>query len=190
MKIFILPLLLILASCGNFTEFETRKSKYAPELLESDGALKKAFTLPLTGTLKRKRDGYIYLKVNDDYIYSLKSYFEGARTPPYFRESDSPGAHISVVYADESYRLPKNLPELQKKFSFTPIRFEKVTNREGKVFYYLVVESKELEDFRTKYGLSRKLHGHEYHITVGYNRVIKQRKPYFRHPKRVLEPAF
>lgn len=117
------------------------------------------------GTLMAKRDGFIYLKVDESYIYTLFPLLhlkeKGFKIPPYFRGPNSPGAHISVIYSDE-HVIPK---ELGSVFHFEPVKIELV-HTSNATYAILQVHSPELEALRRKYGLSPKLHGHEFHISL------------------------
>lgn len=123
--------------------------------------------LPQYGKLVRKSDGYVYLKVDDDYIYKLLPRLglkkRGYRAPPYFRSKEAPGAHISVFYAHE-----KVFPfQLGQTFSFTLKKFRIVHVNPYTAYAILEVESPALEQLRRSYGLSAKLFGHTFHISVG-----------------------
>lgn len=120
--------------------------------------------LPMEGVLKDK-SGFVYLKVDNDYIYSLfpmldlKKY--GFQEPPYFRTNTSPGAHISVIYVDERV-VPR---EIGETFHFN-LKKIRIVNTSKASFAILEVESPELEALRKRYGLSPKLKGHEFHISL------------------------
>lgn len=122
--------------------------------------------LPKTGQLIVKSDGFGYLKVDDAYINTLfpmlKLKEEGFRKPPYFRRHEAPGAHISVFYADENIRPT----EAGQYFSFELKRIVIVKTSKDTSYVILEVDSPELEALREKYGLSPKLFGHEYHISL------------------------
>lgn len=123
--------------------------------------------LPQEGQLIVKSDGFGYIKVDDEYIHTLFPMLgleeEGYKKPPYFRSEDSPGAHISIFYVDENI-APE---EVGQTFPFE--LKEIVIVRPSKSTSYVVfqVSSPELERLREKYGLEGKLHGHEYHISLG-----------------------
>lgn len=135
-------------------------------------------TLPLEGQLVAKSDGYVYLKVDDRYIHLLFPLLglkeEGFQEPPYFRRKDAPGAHISVIYAGE-HIAPK---ELGQTFHFTLKRIILVKASKFKTYAVLQVNSPELEKLREKYGLSPKLFGHEFHISIA------QKTEHFKHKTR------
>lgn len=122
--------------------------------------------LPHEGQLVRKSDGFVYLKVDDDYIRKLFPLLglarEGYREPPYFRSKDAAGAHISVFYVDE-HIMPK---ELGQTFHFHLEDIAIVKPSKNASYAILQVKSPDLEKLRQKYGLSPKLHGHEFHISL------------------------
>jgi hypothetical protein len=122
--------------------------------------------LPLEGKLSMKPDGFVYVKVNDEYIHTLFPMLQleekEFKEPPYFRSSNSPGAHISVFYEDE-HIVPK---EIGETFHFKLKQIVLVRTSRKASYVVLQVESLELEELRKKYGLSPKLHGHEYHISL------------------------
>lgn len=141
--------------------------------------------LPQRGTLLMTDDGFGYLKVDDDYIHTLFPMIdvakEGYKKPPYFRSAESPGAHISVFYVDEHIR-PE---EIGQEVNFTLKEIVIVQPTPDTRYVVLQIESKELEHMREKYGLSPKLHDHEFHISLAkkkeqknqYKRNIPTRTP-------------
>lgn len=122
--------------------------------------------LPLEGQLMQKSDGFVYLKVDDAYIHRLFPMLdlqdEGFREPPYFRSPEAPGAHISIFYADEHVRPA----ELGHHYTFKLEDIEIVHPSPYTSYAILQVKAPELEELRQKYGLSPKLFGHEFHITL------------------------
>lgn len=123
--------------------------------------------LPLEGKLVVKRDGFAYLKVDDAYIHTLLPMLElkdkGFREPPYFRYKSSPGAHISVFYENERIKPA----EIGQTFHFKPTRIAIVKTSKDDSYAILEIESPELEKLREKYGLSPKLNGNPFHISIG-----------------------
>jgi hypothetical protein len=122
--------------------------------------------LPKEGQLIVKSDGFGYLKVDDDYIHTLFPMLEvegeGFKKPPYFRTDEAPGAHISVFYVNENI-VPE---EVGQYFHFELKQIVIVKASKNTSYAVLQVESPELEKLREKYGLSPKLFGHEYHISL------------------------
>ncbi len=120
-----------------------------------------------TGKLKSKSDGYVYLKVDDAYIYKLFPMLElkkeGFREVDNSRSKESPGAHISVFYSDEHVK-PQEIGEI---FHFDLKQIKVVKTTKNTSFVVLEVDSPELENLRKKYFHSAKLHGHEFHISLG-----------------------
>ncbi|MCE5318417.1 MAG: hypothetical protein LLG04_13790 [Parachlamydia sp.] len=131
--------------------------------------------LPQTGILKEQPGGFVYLKVDDGYINQLSAKLSevGYLKPPYFRSSASPGAHISIFYKDERHQTGR-IAEIGKTFSFkiTHLAFVPPTNRR---YLVLQVDSPELMRLREKYGLSPKLKGHDFHITIAEKKSKKHR---------------
>ncbi len=122
--------------------------------------------LPMKGQLIVKSDGFGYLKVDDAYIHTLFPLLEleedGFKLPPYFRSEEAPGAHISVFYVHENI-IPE---EVDQFFHFTLKQIVIVKPSNDASYAVLQVESPELEKLREKYGLSPKLFGHDYHISL------------------------
>ncbi|MFA6915762.1 MAG: hypothetical protein WC222_05140 [Parachlamydiales bacterium] len=123
------------------------------------------------GTLTENGRGYIYLKVDDNYIKEIFPLLDAPdyTMPPYFRRADSPGAHISVFYEEETKNLPQ-IAEVGKKFTFTPESITTV-NAGRKRYIILRVNSPELEALRTKYGLKPLLQGHPFHISIAVQNI-------------------
>lgn len=122
--------------------------------------------LPQEGILVQNPDGFAYLKVDDRYIHDLFPLLglekEGFTEPPYFRSKTAPGAHISIFYVDEKV-VPE---EVGQTFPFKLENIVIVKPTKDTSYAVLQVASPELEALRKKYGLSPKLHGHEYHISI------------------------
>ncbi len=125
------------------------------------------FNLPNFGTLKQKENGFIYLDVDNGFINNIVSNLEiEGRLQPRPTASQSIGAHISVFHESEAV-LPK---ELGSPFSFDTkeIRSFTLHTRDGlKKLWVVAVNAPELELLRDSYGLSTKLKGFDYHITLG-----------------------
>lgn len=122
-------------------------------------------TLPKNGKLVQRDDGYVYLKVSDDYIHDLYKLIkkeDSFKKPPYFRRDNAPGAHISVIYKNENITVK----EINQNFDFELSRIKMVHQKEGVSYVILEVHAPKLEKLRESYGLSSKLHGHEFHISI------------------------
>lgn len=122
--------------------------------------------LSTEGKLIVKSDGFGYIKVDDAYIHTLFPMLgiaeEGYEEPPYFRSNEAPGAHISVFYLDENI-WPE---EVNQTFRFQLKKITIVNPSKTASYVILEIESDELESLRVKYGLSPKLHEHEFHISL------------------------
>lgn len=129
--------------------------------------------LPLEGKLLINSEGFGYLKVDDQYIRKLYPMLglakEGFREPPYFRSKNAPGAHISVFYVDERVH-PK---EIGQTFHFELKDIAIIHTSKTTSYAILQIQSHELEQLREKYGLSPKLHGHEFHISLAKKTIRK-----------------
>lgn len=142
------------------TEFPSEISKSWPEVLQFARE-----NLSQQGVLQQKPDGFVYLKVDDQYIQtlfpmlSLKEY--GFRQPSAFVFHRGPGAHISVFYVDEHVH-PK---EIGQTFHFNLNRITLVHTSRA-TFAVLQVDAPDLEKLRIKYGLKPKIHGREFHISI------------------------
>ncbi len=125
--------------------------------------------LPHEGKLVVKPDGFVYLKVDDNYIHTLFPMLglgqKGFREPPFFRAPQSPGAHISV-FNEAEHILPD---ELGKTFHFEPTKIV-IVKTSTDTYTVLQVRSLELEELRKKYGLSPKLQNHDFHISIAKKR--------------------
>lgn len=128
---------------------------------------------PQTGVLVQKTDGYVYLKVDDDYIHKLFPMLglegEGYKEPPYFRSKEAPGAHISVIYEAEEV----SPEEVGKTYTFTLENIVIVKPAWDTYYAVIQVSAPELEALRAKYGLKPKLQGHEFHISIAKKKVSK-----------------
>ena len=129
--------------------------------------------LPQEGILKIKKDGFVYLKVDDNYIHALFPLLnlkdQGYKEPPYFRSPDAPGAHVSVFYENENVR-PEEIGQVFK-FELKDI----IEVRAGRDASYAIfqIDAPELEALREKYGLASKLQGHEFHISIAKRKIPK-----------------
>lgn len=132
--------------------------------------------LSKTGILKRNKEGFVYLKVDDGYIDQLFPLLRNPsyERPPYFRRFNSPGAHISVFYVHETKRIG-NIKEIGKRFAFRIKALAIVPDR-TREYIVLKVASPELEQLRKKYGLAPFLNGHDFHITIAKKKRLSLTK--------------
>ncbi len=126
------------------------------------------------GILKQKDNGYLYVDVSNDYIKYALPLIEAAGKlvpPSHYTSKKGIGAHISVMYENEQIiNEIWEIKELGQEFNFTvkELRTVKLNNNQKmKKLWLIAVEAPELERLRESYGLSPKLKGHDFHITVG-----------------------
>ena len=120
----------------------------------------------LTGKLKQNEDGFVYVDVDDGIIDSFYKLLkeEKKQKPPY----QGIGAHISVMHEEEIEDI-EEVEELWEDIEFT---LGKVYSTEPDGWeemervWFIEVFSPQLENIREKYGLSKKCHGHEFHISI------------------------
>jgi hypothetical protein len=130
----------------------------------------------LVGTLKQADDGFVYLDINNKLIEGLFELIDNdeiVKTPYNQKQYNSIGAHVTVMYSDEVEKKGIKLKEVGKKFNFTlgELKSTKPQGWDGvDEVFFLQIYSEELENLRKKYGLSKKLDGHEYHITVALDK--------------------
>jgi hypothetical protein len=135
--------------------------------------IEKALQLEHKGILKQKPNGYLYVEVSKDFIAQILPLIEapGKLDPPkHYKSKKGIGAHISVMYENERIENEIwNLPELGQEFSFSilELRTVKLTrDNKMKKLWLLAVSCPELERLREKYGLTPRLKGHDFHITI------------------------
>ncbi|NGX34601.1 MAG: hypothetical protein K1060chlam1_00954 [Candidatus Anoxychlamydiales bacterium] len=129
--------------------------------------------LKFEGTIRQAKNGFIYLDIDDEFIYQINKLFKenNMEVPPYFGK-DRAGAHISIFSAEEAKKYNLfNIDDIGKKITFDisyftnlkPLGFKGVDN-----LSMVGLNSSELEKIRQKYSLSSKMHGsHDFHITTG-----------------------
>jgi hypothetical protein len=123
----------------------------------------------LTGTLRRTREGFIYVDVPDSIIKPFLQMIPDKGVIHPSEASDKyAGAHISVMRSSEIE--DQTVKEIGETIEYQLIGLES-TAPEGwdgvKTVYFLTVYSPDLEELREKYELDRKYKGHDFHITVG-----------------------
>jgi len=130
--------------------------------------------LPPCGLLQEVKGQFIYVKVDDLYIYKLLDFIrnEGYEEPPYFGQPDLVGAHISVIYPDEMQNGKiEPIDELGKVICFQIKGCEIVHPPNWKdvdQVYILTLYAPELDEMRKKYGLPKRKY--DFHITIGIKR--------------------
>src|SRR4051812_13982181 len=91
-----------------------RQELHHPYLL--DFARKK---IEKSGRICQTADGFIYLKVTDDFIHQLFPLLPESekKIPDYFTGQSPIGAHISLIYPEEK-RISSKVKELGQRISF------------------------------------------------------------------------
>jgi hypothetical protein len=126
------------------------------------------------GILKQKDNGYLYVEVSRDFIAEALPLIDaqGKIVPPrHYTSKKGIGAHISVMYENEQILNEIwEIKELGQEFTFTVMELRTVKlNKDNKVkkLWLLAVAAPELAKLRESYGLSSRLKGHDFHITIG-----------------------
>lgn len=125
------------------------------EFLTNNELMKFAETnLICNGVLCQKANGYLYLKINDDFIFGLSQFVHESdkQIPNYFSEPKNSGAHISVVYPEELLRKVEH-DSLGKILEFNLSRYFRAKVQD-KVHFGCTIESLQLEKIRAELGLS------------------------------------
>jgi hypothetical protein len=117
--------------------------------------------------LTQKKNGFVFLDVSNDFIKMVAPLLEipGKLSTP-ATAAKSVGAHISVFEEDDGIVVQ----ELGMPFTFyvKEVRSVVMHTRDGmKKLWMIAVDAPELEKLRESYGLSPKLKGHDFHITLG-----------------------
>jgi len=146
--------------------------------------LKLISKLPKYGYVSLNSTGYVYLDLNDDWIYSLEDQLSkyGFDVPPYFYGTEPTGAHITIVPSSFSKRFKNEDVPVGKKVKFQVVKAKAFFPKNWKncwygteAVYFVWVKSKDL------LSIARKLAGPKYnpsygmfHINVGV-RTLKKR---------------
>lgn len=146
---------------------ESLSSFSVPTLTPQEEALEIAKKdLPLEGRLEQAPDGYVYLKVPDYYVYRLFPLVKepGFEIPGALQRHTKIGAHISVIYKNESRSIGP-IAQIGSFYSFEP-KGIRIVRSGHKKYLILEVKSAALEKLRVSYNLSPLLLQHEFHITL------------------------
>ena len=149
----------------------TLKNLPNPTLLQS------AFALPKKGTVKRSPNKLIYLDIDNNYIHDLFPLLKNPNlTKPNYFNKDSAGAHITIIYPEETHRFKMEDLNQEHKFIIKDLISVEIGN---KIYIALLVESPTLLALRRKYGLpdllSFKGYKIGFHITIA-NEMINWMK--------------
>jgi hypothetical protein len=139
--------------------------------------IEKVCQIEQKGRLMQKANGYLYIEVSDDFIAVALPLIDcrGKIVPlSHYTRKKGIGAHISVILEDERiWNDIWEVKELGQEFTFTVMELRTV--KQAKKLWLLAVDAPDLENLRESYGLSPKLKGHDFHITIG-SEVPNQRK--------------
>jgi len=137
---------------------------------------KKFEEVSLKGTLCKTKDGFVYLNIPEGLMKGLFSLIdeEGIEKPPYhLKEYNSVGTHVTVINQKEFEENDLDVKEIGQEYNFTLGEF-KSTKPDGwdevEEVYFVQIFSDELEKLRKKYGLTKKIDGHEFHITIAIDK--------------------
>jgi len=152
--------------CYIVLSFSSLGAKDDFRLEDQPNALEQAHSIKSCGVLKQKENGFVYLDVSNEFVTSILPLLEHeGRLSPRPTSSKSIGAHISVFYEKEEI-VPKELGEVFS-FKVKEIRTFTLSSRDGlKKLWVIAVDSPELGQLRESYGLSPKLKGYDYHISL------------------------
>ena len=147
-----------------------------PQSPSGQAIVKLVSDLPREGYLARNPTGYIFLDLDDDWIFSLQQEMEkfGYEVPPYFVGPQAVGAHISVVPASFSNRYKDVEVDVGRKVVFEVIRagptFPTRYWYGAEAVYKIWVRSPQLNY------ISKRLAGPGYKPPGGFNIVVGVRK--------------
>lgn len=145
--------------------------------IEVSGLEETILSLPSVGRLAETAEGLVYLDIDDRYIHDIHALLSPiqAEKPPYFdEEHQGVGAHISVFYPEEGYRLCQE--DWRKAHAF---KIQKLVSADlfDIRYYALLAQAPTLATLRLKYGAPRKLtyknHLIDFHITVGTQVLLR-----------------
>ena len=158
----LLLVLLVLTACESSSHTVSKTPTHEEKALE---VAKR--DLPNQGKLEQGPDGFVYLKVTNQYVDRLFPLVQepGFDIPNSIKRHTKIGAHISVFFKREAQSLGP-IHEIGNVYSFEPERV-RVVRAGRKEYIILEVKSPDLERLRKQYGLSPKLINHEFHITLG-----------------------
>ena len=129
--------------------------------------------LPKVGYVSRNPTGYVFLDVDDDWVFKLQTELEkfGYEVPPYFVGGQAVGAHITIVPADLGKETKSRDIDIGRRIEFNVVKAGPMfPNRRwyGTEAVYMVwVESDELK------ALSKQLGGRNYKpLYGGFNIVV------------------
>jgi hypothetical protein len=129
----------------------------------------------LNGELKQAKNGFVYVDIPDEQLYSLFELYksQGMELPPYF-EKGMAGAHISAILSQEMAKSGITLNDIGKKFSFRIASVDSVRPdgwKDVNKVHFLTLSCPELENLRMRHGFSQKIYDHDFHLTFAIEKV-------------------
>jgi hypothetical protein len=131
--------------------------------------------LACTGHLCQRENGYLYLKISDDFIRQLFQFIDAPEKelPDYFSESNYTGAHISVAYPEEADQIMQ-VKSVNSTYTFGLGSYFKAEIR-NKLYFGCTVESPALAQIRAELGLSKMLNFKgtlvPFHFTIATKKI-------------------
>lgn len=145
-------------------------------VVEDKDILATAAKVDAVGQLCLKGNGFVYLNVSNDFIDDVLPQLPlQGELDPVSTKPKKMGAHISVIHEDEMIgREIWELVEAGEWFTFEikELRYiDRKTEKGPKRLWLLAADSPALEKLRRSYGLKPKLKGHDFHITLGNEKM-------------------
>ena len=141
-------------------------------ILDNPALLSFTDHLPHEGLLKQTPEGFLYIELPKEYVFSLLPLIPNPPSPPPYFSDGKIGAHITVASAQEIEKLGRpSIPHLGESIPFTILSFAYVRLEKcsmGSEIYLLEVEAPMIEEIRTSLGLPlTMIPDGKYHITIG-----------------------
>jgi len=140
-----------------------------PTVVDAPEALQYAQEmLPHKGPLRRTNEGFVYVKVPNDYILEVLPLLHVGKveTPAYFGQG-MVGAHITVISTEEAKGKTLTLPPMRTQIPFKIVNLSSVDLKNdygSKRVYMFLVDAPELQQIRAANDLPPKV----FHITVAF----------------------
>lgn len=139
-------------------------------------ALDTVGTIQGLGKIRLKGNGFVWVDVDNAFVENVLSALplEGTFTPISTKPKQM-GAHISVFYEDELIGNEIwDFAEAGQWFAFEvkEVRYvARKTPQGNERLWLLAVDAPGLQRLRMHYGLKPKLQGHDFHITIGHEKL-------------------
>ena len=144
-----------------------------PNSPSEESVLNKIEKLPMSGYVSRNPTGYVFLDLDDDWVFALQEEMEkfGYEVPPYFVGAQAVGAHVTIVPSELGKETKSGDVEIGKKIEFEVVKAGPMfPNRRWygtEAVYMIWVESEELTR------MSKELGGRRYKpLYGGFNIVV------------------